>query len=179
MLNAGIQLKAYGSRTMVANWWEERINLEAHLPKKRGITPATRDLDLDVHVMACETSPKWRQEEPSVQTTTYDDMTDQVWLDEKNHLMRKTRTAEARRRLEGAVSMRQVNVPSSTTTPQWLFTQFHDPHKTRFRSIYMRDYCKPELESTLGSGATRTLPDVPRRPWTVGTWTPGWGNSNK
>jgi hypothetical protein len=110
MLSAGIPLKAYGSRTMVGNWWEERIDLNAHLPKTRGVNPTTRDLDVDVHVMAAETSPKWRQNEPSVTVTTYEAMTDPALLDGKSHLTRKIQTAEKRRRLDGTGAMARVNV---------------------------------------------------------------------
>jgi hypothetical protein len=179
MLNAGIPLKAYGCRTMVANWWEERINLDAHLPMARGISLPTRDLDVDTHVMACETSPKWRQDHPSVTVSTYSDMTDQAWLDEKSRLVHRAQTADQRRRLEGTTTMRRVNVPGSTITPEWLSRQFHDPHKTRFKSVYMRDYCHPELEATIASCTRRPVADAPRRPWTQGTWGPGWPASKK
>jgi hypothetical protein len=175
MLDAGIPLKSYGSRTMVGNWWEERINLTAHLPATRGTKPTTRDLDVDVHVMAAETSPKWRQDEPSVSASTYSDMTNQGWLDEKARLTRKSQTAEMRRRLEGTASMSRVNVAGSTVTPIWLSRQFVDPHKTRFKTTYMRDYCRPELEETVATCTKRTIPDSPRRLWTEGTWKPGWG----
>jgi hypothetical protein len=164
---------------MVSNWWEERINLEAHLPRSRGISPATRELDVDTHVMAAETSPKWRQDLPSVTVSTYSAMTDQAWLDEKNRLTRKAHTAEQRRRLEGTTSMGRVNVPGSTVTPGWLSRQFHDPHKTRFKSIYMRDYCHPELEAIVASCTRRQVADAPRRPWTQGAWVPGWPEGSK
>lgn len=174
MLNAGIPFKAYGCRTMVANWWEERINLEAHLPRARGITQPTRELDVDTHVMACETSPKWRQDHPSVTMSTYSDMTDQAWLDEKSRLVHRRQTADQRRRLEGTMAMRGVKVPGSTVTREWLSRQFHEPHKTRFKTVYMRDDCHPELEATIASCARRAVSDAPRRRWTQGTWIPGW-----
>jgi hypothetical protein len=136
-------------------------------------------MDLEVHVMAKETSPKWRQDDPSVTVSTYQDMTDQVWLDQKSHLTRKIHTAEARRRLEGTATMSRVNVPGSTVTMRWLSTEFYDPHKTRFKSIYMKDYCNPGFEATLSSRATPTIPDTPTRSALVGTWTPGWKSANK
>jgi hypothetical protein len=179
MLSAGIPLKSYGCRTMVGNWFEERISLEAHLPKSRGVRPAVRDLDVDVHVMAAETSPKWRQDEPPEARTTYQAMTDRAWLDGGARLARRAQTAEVRRRLEGSAALRQVSVAGSTATPRWLSTQFHDPHKTRFRSVYARDYGRPEWEAASRAAAAQTVADTPRRLWTDGTWTPGWAASNK
>jgi hypothetical protein len=175
MLSGGVPLKTYGCRTMVGNWWEERVNMNAHLPTTRAITPRTRDLDVDTHVMAAETSPKWRQDEPPVTSTTYRDMTSQARLDEKERLALRIQTADMRRRLEGTAAMVRSAVPASTVTPVWLSRQFHDPHKTRFKTVYMRDFSRPEMEDKVASCARRQLPDTPRRSWTEGTWIPGWG----
>jgi hypothetical protein len=174
MTAGGTPLKAYGCRTMVSNWWEERINLETHLPTARGVATPTIDMDVDTHVWARETSPKWRMDEPSVAVTTYDDMTNPDQLDAKSQHVRRIATADRRRRLEGTITMTAVNVPGSTITPALQSTLFHDPHKCRLKSVYMHDYCNPEFEMTMSRAPPRTA-ETPTRKMTDGSWIPGWG----
>jgi hypothetical protein len=162
---------------MVNNWWEERINLDAHLPAARGVRTPTADLDVDTHVYAHETSPKWRMDEPSVTITTYQDMTSPDLLDAKSQHVRRIATTERRRRLEGTIAMTAVHVPGSTLTPTHQSTLFHDPHKRRLKTVYRRDYCNPEFEMTMSRTPPSTA-ETPKRIMTQGSWIPGWGRKS-
>ena len=175
-------LKSFGSRTLVGNWWEERITLEAQWDKKERGPLATRDMDIDTHIHAYEECPKWRMSSESVKSTSYQDDTNPERLEERQRLQQRVRTAEKRRRLEGTVTVARSGRPGATETPAMLSRQFIDPHKVRMKTVYMKTISNAARPAT----ATETAPETPAAPErpvrvrhgiTDSTWNPSWGNS--
>ncbi|OHT02111.1 hypothetical protein TRFO_07312 [Tritrichomonas foetus] len=167
-------LKNYGSRTLVGNWFEERITLDKHFGPG---SLQLKDMDLECQVKPFEVCPKWEMDHPSIKTSQYQEDTDIRHLEERNQIHRRINTANARRRLQGTGTLALEGIPGSTCTPSQLTHQFIDPHKMRFKTTYQKAYCRPETEMRCrGPGktgaATSRMP--PRIACTDSTWSPGW-----
>ena len=167
---SGLQLKNYGVRTMVGNWYEERIMLDKY---SRGYLQV-KDMTLEKHVKPNESTPKWEMDFPSVTTSQYQEDTDIRRLEERGDLQRRVQRLEARRRLQGTGLIAAEAIPGSTCTQHLLPTQFIDPNKTRHKTEYQRAYCGPDTTQRLQS-PRRMSPRravTPRIGITTGHWRP-------
>jgi hypothetical protein len=166
-------LKNYGTRTLIGNWWEERVTLESYLPKYDRPRPV-RDLTVDVHVRAKHENPKMFFDEPFQQETTYQFDTNPDRLEERSVLKSRGLKLESRRRLAGTNTMALESQPGSTKTPQLLSKQFHDPNKVRHKTVNQKAYNNPEFETT--RGRLRSAETVkPRITALTESWDgPGW-----
>ena len=169
-------LKNYGTRTLVGNWFEERITLDAHQKMKdpNAAPLQIRDMTVDVHIKANEEAPKMFVNEPFVGKTTYAHDTKPKRLERRNEMIARIYTAEKRRRMDGVGGM--PNEPGSTITPTMLPTQFYDPYKTRYKTTYQKSYNIPEFETIRGTRVTNisTSSIPPRMTAMTETWVPGW-----
>lgn len=168
-------LKNYGCRTLVDNWYEQRIALEKHFGDKN---VATKDMTIECHIKPSEENAKWEMDFPPVTRSQYQDDTDISHLEERNEIHRRINTANRRRRLQGTATMAEETIPGSTMTPRLLTHQFYDPHKTRFKTTYQKAYCRPETTFARSRGMTRKQSPranvKPRYGCTDSTWSPGW-----
>ena len=172
-------LKNYGCRTLLGNWYEERIALDKHYENKN---VKTRDVTVECHIQPTEESPKWEMDYPLVTKSQYQVDTDPDLLKEQRCIQRRIRTANQRRRLQGTVTMAEEAMPGSTETPEFLSHEFIDPHKVRMKTTYEKAYCRPQTSRAISRGylfdpITNVRPDVkPRYACTDSTWQPGWPN---
>ena len=170
-------LKAYGCRTMVGNWWEERIMMEAQSQVRKEPPVPMRERTVDYHIRANEECPKWQMNDATIKTSAYMDDTNPERLEERNRLLHRKELAERRRRLEGTQAITQSGMPGSTITPSMLSKEFIDPSKVRMKTVYMKTFGDKPFESTRSSGINQFYqPSMPpRRTVTESTWVPGWG----
>ncbi|OHT02129.1 hypothetical protein TRFO_30890 [Tritrichomonas foetus] len=169
-------MKNYGTRTLVGNWYEERITLDAHQKLKNPNSELrTRDMTVDVHIKANEEAPKMFMNEPFKGKTTYSHDTSPKRLEKRSEILARIYTADHRRRLQGTASMAQETLPGSTMTSNLLSHQFHDPNKTRFKTVYQKSYNIPEFEATRSANRTAiTNSRPPRITALTDTWDPTW-----
>lgn len=174
-MSCACNLKNYGCRTLVDNWYEQRIALEKHFGDT-GVQ--TKDMTVECHIKPSEENPKWEMDYPPVTRSQYQDDTDISHLEERNNIHRRIHTADRRRRLQGTATMAQEIVPGSTLTPRYLTHQFEDPNKTRFKTTYQKAYCRPETSfyRTRGTNSQQSprAKVKPRYACTDSTWSPGW-----
>ena len=170
-------LKSYGCRTMVGNWWEERIMMEAQSEVRKEPPVPMRDRTVDYHIRANEECPKWQMNDASIKTSAYMDDTNPERLVERDRLLRRKEIAERRRRLEGTTTITQSGMPGATITPSMLSKEFIDPNKVRMKTVYMKTFGDKPFESTTSRGINQFYqPSMPpRRTVTESTWVPGWG----
>lgn len=171
-------LKNYGCRTLLGNWYEERIALNKHFGEG---TLKTRDLDYEKHIKPHQESPKWEMDWPAIKTSQYQDDTAQWRLDERDAIKRRINTANRRRRLQGTAVIAEEGNPGSTITAQFLTHQFQDPNKVRMKTTYQKAFGRPETAMVRSRGLgynTSAIPksNSPRRGITESTWSPGWKN---
>lgn len=164
-------LKNFGTRTLVGNWFEERVTLESHFAQ-RGTTISPRDMTVDVHISAKDECPKMDLSMPFEKETSYTFDTHPRRIEERNAIKRKIDTANQRRRLTGTRSIAQASHPGTTATPTYLSRQFIDPNKTRFKTTYLKSYNRPEFEATRGLSTYQQTRDKPRMTQLDTTWTP-------
>jgi hypothetical protein len=167
-----VALKNYGMRTLVANWFEERVNLDAY-HEKRGTPVPIADLSVDVHVPASSQNPGMVFDVPCDMITTYGDATAPERLEEQSGNQRRLAKSNARKRLSGAASLSATVVPGSTITPTLLSRQFYDPLKQRHSTTYNKHYGRPEFEAIRGN-SQRTESSKPRITALTDTWDPSW-----
>lgn len=168
-------MKNYGTRTLIGNWYEERITLEAYEKKKNpDYELKTRDMTIDLHINANEENPKMMLDTPFEGETTYAIETSKQKLEKRNELRNRIYTANHRRRLEGTRSIAQESLPGSTITPNFLSKQFYDPNKTRYKTVYMKSYNRPEFESIRGTLQTSQESTRPRVNALTDHWNPTW-----
>lgn len=167
-----LALKNYGMRTLVANWFEERVNLDAY-HEKRGTPMPITDLSVDVHVPVNSENPGMVLDTPCDMITTYGDATAPERLEEQSRNHHRLAKSNGRKRLSGAASLSATVIPGSTVTPVLLSKQFYDPLKQFHSTTYMDHYGRPEFEAIRGK-SQRTQSTGPRITALTDTWDPSW-----
>jgi hypothetical protein len=165
-------LKNYGIRTLVGNWFEERVTVNAYLGQ-HAVPKEVKDLDIDVHVSVKDENPGMLMDAPSVTQSSYSYATLPALLEQRNRVRSQLQTVESRRRLTGTTSLSTSALPGATLTPSLLPKQFHDPNKTRYSSCYRKHYARPEFEAIRGL-SRRDMSSVPRITALTETWDPTW-----
>lgn len=170
-------LKNYGTRTLVGNWFEERVTLNAHYANQNKPVPPTREMTVDIHVKAFQENPKMRMEDPFQKQSSYAIDTAIGRLNDRADIQKRIQTATRRQRLDGTVSMSRSAMPGSTFTPTMLGRQFHDPQKTRYNTVYRKSYNQPDFE-TIRTQRIATQQagraEGPKIKATDSTWKPNW-----
>lgn len=169
-------MKNYGTRTLIGNWYEERLTLEAYEKAKNPNHQfQTRDLTVDLHINANEESPKMISDGPTKYKTAYMRETSLKKLAKRDEVRSRIYTSNCRRNLQGTMSMTNETLPGSTNTPTLLPHQFYDPYKTRFKTIYQKSYNRPEFEAIRGTlRNTNDDTRANRISQTKGSWDPTW-----
>ena len=148
-------MKNYGTRTLIGNWYEDRLTLEAYEKEKNpGHQFQTRDLTVDLHIKANEESPKMIFDGQTKYKTAYMRETSLKKLEKRDEIRSLIYSRNARRNLQGTMSMANEALPGSTITPSYLPHQFYDPYKTRFKTVYQKSYNRPEFEAIRGTVRT-------------------------
>mgnify|MGYP006920202917 CR=1 FL=1 len=107
---------------------------------------------------------------PTVSQSTYQESTDPIHLTANEEIRRRCETNHRRRQI-GCIPTRPAAV---TITPQLLPTQFIDPNKQRYKTVYQKSYNRPETTTaTTRSVLTVTAPRVHQQV-TESSWRPGW-----
>ena len=166
-------LKNYGCRTLIGNWWEERIVEQTRHPDIQ-----IRDMTVDLHQPADEETPKMLFNAPQDFSTSYKIDNDPSRISEQARLQRRLTTAENRHRLQGTKTIDRANTPGGTQTPSFLTKQFIDPHKQRLKTVYQKSYCRPELIASMTKPTfDEQQPNqqtIRRHSITESSWKPGW-----
>jgi hypothetical protein len=167
-----LQLKNYGVRTLMGNWFEERQNLKSYV--QRNSTPLDiRDMSVDVHIACRSENPPLDPEVPREMITTYGESTDRRQLEVRDRNLQRLRTSDARKRLSNSVSLCATTIPGSTITPVLLSRQFIDPNQVWHSTSYEAHYGRPEFEAIRGS-SLRAENTRPRMTALTETWDPTW-----
>jgi hypothetical protein len=167
-----LQLKNYGVRTLMGNWFEERQTLGAYL-QRRSTPLDVKDMSVDVHIICRTENPPLDPEVPREMISTYAESTNRGRLEDRDRNLLRLRTSDARKRLSSAVSVSEVTAPGSTITPAMLSRQFIDPNKVRHTTTYLKHYARPEFEAIRG-GSERAEYGRPRVTALTDTWDPTW-----
>jgi hypothetical protein len=167
-----VQLKNYGVRTLMGNWFEERQTLNSYL-QRRSAPLDTRDMSVDVHVACRAENPPLDSEVPREMVSTYQESTDQSRLDVRDRNLLRLRTSDARKRLGSSLSLMATSAPGSTTTPTLLARQFIDPNRVWHSTTYEAHYGRPEFEAVRGL-SQRAETTRPRVTALTETWDPTW-----
>ena len=134
-------MKAYGSRTLVGNWWEERQNLEAYCGRPVPLSEQT----IDLHVSAKRKNPDLVYTDNTPKRSAYSEDTDPANLEQQKRLNKKLENLQRRKLLVG--SLPNPKAPKETLTTEQLSTRFYDPQKTRYKTVYQKTYNHPEFET--------------------------------
>lgn len=169
-------MKNYGTRTLIGNWYEDRLTLEAYEKQKNPDHQfQTRDLTVDLHIKANEESPKMISGGPTKYKTAYMRETSLKKLEKRDEIRSLIYSRNCRRNLQGTTTMANESLPGSTITPSILPHQFYDPYKTRFKTVYQKSYNRPEFEAIRGQTTTNTTESFANRAsQTKGSWDPTW-----
>jgi hypothetical protein len=167
-----LQLKNYGVRTLMGNWFEERQTLNAYL-QRRSLPLDNRDMSVDVHVVCKTENPPLDPEVPRSMLTTYTEAMGRERLDARGRHLLRLRTSDARARLSGAQSLSATALPGSTATTRMLARQFIDPNEVWHETSYGSHYARPEFEAVRGrpqraEGARSRVTAL------TDTWDPTW-----
>ena len=165
----GTNLKNFGTRTLVGNWWEERQTLNEY----SGGNVLVKDMSLELHIRASEESPKTQPIDQIDMTTSYKIDTDPKKLDEQKRIQERIQEIEKRKRLAGTATFQKVSQPGTTTTLESLPSRFIDPHKTRYKTVYQKTFNRPTFEESLSKKSSQA-PNQKYFNSLESTWDPNW-----
>ena len=145
-------MKNYGSRTLIGNWWEERQNIEAYVGREVPLAEQT----VDLHVSAKRKNPDLVYTDNTPVRSTYSIDTDPANIEQQKRLQKKVEALQRRKIMVG--SLPNTKAPKETMTLSQLSTQFYNPEKTRYKTVYQKSYNHPEFETIRAMRAASPTP---------------------